>query len=422
MALGLLIGMGRVLWQPVAENPRETNFWWRVVTHVTEGTGYTSCVSGYFPFCNDSNVSAMQEPAPVMVFSLVAAPTRGSFQAARFLEIALHVCVIAAIFLVTREWANATTGLLAAFLWVIYPPEIKLIGLVGGEILAAACLTFGIFFLLRASRTQLRHHWILAGICVSLSVMSRSALLPVALLLIGGMAVANTHRSTLLARLRPSVILSGVILAFLLPWLVRNTIVLGGPVMGTTLTGYNLYRHNFILGTDNYLRYVGSDEGERAVKELIAGHPELQGTENEREMDAFYRRQALRIIGAHPLRYLNLSLYRFLPLWFDWQVAEAYGRPTNMLRYALMVFQGLLLLGAFVGINGAWSRAWPLALSPLVVTLAYMCVVGQMRYVVPIMPLVLSLSAAGYLRLANDLGARLGFRPSWREWIHARST
>ena len=56
---------------------------------------------------------------------------------------------------------------------------------------------------------------------------------------------------------------------------------------------------------------------------------QLTGTENEAQMDSFYFANALHLIFQYPGNYLKLSVYRFLPLWFDTGVKAAYGQsPT----------------------------------------------------------------------------------------------
>jgi len=186
-----------------------------------------------------------------------------------------------------------------------------------------------------------------------------------------------------------------IALAMMTPWIVRNKIVLGSPVAGTTLTGYNLYRHNYMLGSDDYLRYIAGEEAHQAILALIVRLPDLRGTENEAQMDKVYMREALKVIAAHPVRYVQLAVYRFLPLWFDWKIDEAYGSRSPHLDYYEMAVQAFLLITASIAVWKTWKCSWPLWSSILVFSLAYMAVVGQLRYLVVVMPLVMSLSAAG---------------------------
>jgi len=170
-------------------------------------------------------------------------------------------------------------------------------------------------------------------------------------------------------------------------------------VVGSSLTGYNLYRHNYMIDKPHYFRYVGPEEGYRAIKDLIARHPELRGDENEAQMDLVYRSAGLQIIKSHPIQYILLSGYRFFPLWFDWGLAEAYGRPTNRYDILIMVLHGILLSLALLGAQEKLKSTWPLWGSILVLSLVYMAVDARLLYVLPVMPLVISLSAVGANRL-----------------------
>jgi hypothetical protein len=214
-------------------------------------------------------------------------------------------------------------------------------------------------------------------------------------LLWDGWAAARKQAARFIKRLWASVLLVLVVFAMMLPWLVRNTIVFGSPVLGTTLNGYNLYRHNYMLGSDDYLRYIAGEEAHQAILALIGRHPELRGTENEAQINNIYMREALKVIAAHPVRYAQLVVYRFLPLWFDWQIDEAYGAPSPHLDYYEMAVQAFLLITALIAVWKTWKRSWPLWTSIIVYCLGYMAVVGQLRYLVGVMPLVMSISATG---------------------------
>jgi hypothetical protein len=183
------------------------------------------------------------------------------------------------------------------------------------------------------------------------------------------------------------------------PWALRNEIVLGRPVLGSTLTGYNIYRHNYQLDTDDYLRYVGPDEGKRAVEMLIARRTDLTGLENEAQMDAIYREEGLKIIWAHPGKYLLLSMFRFFPLWFNWDIGKVYGAPPGFLDYSIIFIQLSLLFLAIYGTRGRIWDSLPFWVCIIATCAAYMLIDSQLRYLIQIMPLVITLSAKGFINL-----------------------
>jgi hypothetical protein len=383
--------------------------WWTIALNLTHRQGYALCNHSYFPFCGpDNQITASSEPAPVFLFAGIALLTRDSLVAASFAEVFLYILVMWGVFALTKEWATPRAALLAAVLWAIYPPALRLIPLFSGDLMATVGVTLGMVFLLRARKTDRTWDWLATGIGLGVGVMSRSAVLVVVATVMLGLILERLQGwKNSRNWLRPVLLVSLFVAAMMIPWMVRNEIVLGKPVLGSTLTGYNIYRHNYMLGSTNYFRYVGGEEGLQAVNALLARRPDLLGTENEAQMDAIYRQEGLKIIRAHPAQYGLLSAFRFFPLWFNWQVNEAYGARTTRSDYAIMLFQALLLILSALGIRGKTWRTWPLWASVVATSLAYMTIVSQLRYLVPVMPLVISLGAAGGLRLLGKVA------PAW---------
>ena len=399
--LALALNIVSIINQPPTMNSGETSHWWPLILNLIHDRGYAMCEPEYFPFCSPSNqLTASREPVPVFIFAAVALLANEPFLAASIIEIGLYLAILLFTFLLTRVLANSRAALVAALLWATYIPGIELVPQVSGDLLACLFLTSSVFFVMRARKTDRWRDWLSAGIGMGLGILSRSAMifiLPVLGfgLLWEGWATARKQWARFVKRIWTSVVMILIVLAMLLPWLVRNTIVLGSPISGTTLSGYNLYRHNYMLGNDDYLRYIAGEEANQAVQTLIAHLPELRGTENEAQMNNIYMQEALKVIEAHPVRYAQLVIYRFLPLWFDWQIDEAYGARTPHLDYYEMIVQAFLLITALIAVWKTWKLSWPLWVSIIVYCLAYMAVVGQLRYLIGVMPIVISLSAMG---------------------------
>jgi 4-amino-4-deoxy-L-arabinose transferase-like glycosyltransferase len=399
--LGILLAIISLINRPPSLQFGETDSWWTIALNVIHGHGYSLCMTQYFPFCGPANqVTAMREPVPVLLFATAAWIGRESLWIAAIVEAIVYLAMIPSVYFLTREWSDSRSAVIAAFLWVIYLPALELIPQVSGDLLAALCTTVGILFVLRARKTRSALHWILAGTALGLAVLSRSAILVITLLVISGQTIESWHQHLKLRHtVQPALIIAGCLIVIMTPWLLRNGLALGRPILGSSLASYNLYRHNHVIGKNHYFRYVGPEEAAQAIEHLISRHPNLRGDENEAEMDLIYRSEALQIIRAHPAQYALLSAYRFFPLWFDWKIAEAYGRSTNRYAYLIMVLQAMLLLLALVGIKKMGSLTWPLWGSILIISLAYMAVDARLLYLMPVMPLVISLSARGASKL-----------------------
>jgi hypothetical protein len=394
---------------PPAANAGENDTWWVIAVNLAHGDGYSLCLERYFPFCGPSNqATATREPLPVLLFAGLALLGGESLWVAVVAEFLIYLSILVLIYFLTHEWSNPRAALLAASLWGLYIPAHELISQVSGDLLAALLVGMGILYVMRARTSRHPRDWLLAGTCLGLATVSRSGMLVVAGLVIGGVVLESfSMRLGLREIVTPTLMLSSLLILFMVPWLIRNRLVLGRPVLGSSLIGYNLYRHNYMIDTDNYFRHVGGQEGLAATEALLNRRTDLIGIENEAQMDLIYRAEAIHLIRTYPTRYLLLSAYRFLPLWFNWGYPEAYGREPLRMDYVIMVYQGILLLLALFGLYRTVWRTWPLWGSILAVSLMYMAVDARLLYLTPIMPLVISLSAGGGTHLLRKLVNRV---------------
>lgn len=429
LMLILALSTIRLIFQLPSLKTGETAGWWPEIDGVEDGQGFSGCLPQYFPFCSPTNqTSAAREPMPVLLFAGVSHLTHGSFFAASLVQVALDLAIAVCVYGLACEVASRSTALLAVLLWALYLPAIGTeIGQVTGNLLAALCTTAGAYFFVRARRTGRAWEWLAAGGCFGLATLSRSALASIALILSLGLLIAalpmvtgffrsvrgvlaimiafgvralnlplvRAPGTSLRRSLRPAVLFVLAFSVTISPWMVRNAVVFGRPVLGSTLTGYNLYRENSQLPTGHYLHFVAGTEADQAVASLFTRRTDLTGKETEAQMDAVYREEALRIIEAYPARYALLSLARLPMLWFNWTVPQGYGMSYGLHGYLYACQQALLLLAALWGTKYLRRQAWPLVGTVAAVTLVNMLVIGRLYLLFPVMPLVIILAAAG---------------------------
>jgi len=391
------------------------NRWWQIAVNLSRGLGYEACKPIYFPFCGlDNQITSMREPLPVFLFALISRLTGESLLAAAVAGVVVNILIIPALFSLTVEIANRRVGLLAALLWAVYLAPMRLAyNLISGDLFAALFLTVGLIFFMRARKTGRVLHWLAAGTCNGLAILSSSAFLMIALVLAAGLVLwpplaRSSNDETRIRRLRSLAIFTLTVVVMISPWVIRNFIVFHRPVIGSTLAGYYLLRQNHQLPQADYVRFVSGAEFFPVLEEMLERRTDLKGTENEAQMDLVYRQEALNIIRAYPIRYLVLSGARFLMLWFNWKVNEEYNKQNNQVDQLILLQHGLLLSGALVGLSGrirdSWRAVWPLATCMAVYNLLYMAVMAHIPYIIPIMPLFVSLSAIGIAR----------FLPAWQ--------
>ncbi len=361
----------------------------------------------YFPLCDDDNqLTASVEPLPVLLFAglmwLFGTGT-GAVVAVVGQQVLGLLTAVILYHILQHLFHNPAISLLGTFLWATYLPMITLALYLEAEILFTCLLLLAIWAFLHSLETGSKLTWAAAGFCWGLATLSRSITLYFPLIML---LVAAAHRPTLR---RHAAGMGLALLAFgltLTPWVIRNTQVFGTFLPGNTLVGYNLYRHNYFLGDDDFLHYGYAKDADPVIRQLIATTPNLGGNENEVEMDAFYKAEAIKIIKAYPVRYLQLSLYRFAALWTDFEVQR------GQLFWQLVAVENvaLLVLAGLTAVRHLPHK--PLTLLPLILLIAYFAathsfIIARMRYIMPILPLVMGLAAAEGERWLQPLGQRL---------------
>ncbi len=394
LALGILLILPIFLSVPGRSLFATDNGSWTIASNLLHGRGYSACDGDYFPFCSPTNqATAMREPLPVflMALAMLISPSAYSVLVMQSLFYLGTALVIYAIL----HRNDRRIALLAAFLWTVSLPVLSEIDHDNGELAAAFFLSLGLFHFLKGRNGAGTWQWILAGAFLGLASLSRTVLLGVSVglglaLLVTGIKDSNRSWGQ---KLLPSLLLLSMVGFTVAPWIIRNHIVFGQPVIGSTLTGYNVLRMNHIIASDNFQpHYVGSTEGYAVVNQLIETS-DLSGLENEAQMQSLYMHTGLEIILQNPLRYVGLSLYRFLPLWFNTSVDLAYNVKPRLMDHFAVIQQALLLIAVVISIGKKPGKNWPFILTLVLGSGAYMAIGAQLRYLVDFMPVVVILAA-----------------------------
>ena len=405
MALVIFLGFSVMSVRPLDLTEGLNPNWWEIIHNVEIGNGYKGCETSYFPGCQlTPQETAMREPLPVLMYVLMARLTSNSPFALQFQQVLYNMLTLFALFFLGKELRDTTTGLLAAIAWAIYLPVLRVEAHLNGDVLAALLVTTGVLMFVRAVKRGYLKDWLAFGLLFGLAILSRTATMLVAFALIGGymLYLLWTKRKAAFTHTIPirNILISLGLLVFTVsPWVIRNWIVFGEPVIGTTLVGYNLYRHNSDVTVEVMPHYVGSDQATVEIEKFIVEHPELLTPLNEAQVDRIYRDGAIARIVSYPEEYIELFFYRFLPLWFNIGVLEQYDKSMTFLDY-LIVFEQLILLILFLYAvrKGDWFTRL-IASSILVFVLSYMAVDSQLRYLLPVAPLVLVIGVFGLTNL-----------------------
>lgn len=394
LTAALLIGVVR-LWQvPPEVYKGQTDNYWPMAEGLLDGKGFSLCYPLYFPLCSEqNNATAMREPLPVVLFAGVAAITGRSLQAALVLQLIAHLAIVLLLYRWVRSFASERWALIAATVWALYPPSLQTVPQLSGDLIGTALFLAAAIATQRARDKGRAGAWAAVGVLLGLAVLCRSVLIITVLpwaILAWRSAAGGQRRSRLAAAA-----LVGCLALVVSPWVVRNAVVFHRFWPGTSMNGYNLFRNNYQVRDGQPPHYVAATEAQDMMNALLGRRTDLRGNENEAEMDRVYMEEGRKALAANPMGYVTLSLYRFIPLWTNWGVPQQYGRPVTLFDHA-MLWQQLLLLVLLI--FGAWRAgpvAWPWLAAIVLQVLAYMAVVAQVRYLLPVMPLVIGMAVWG---------------------------
>lgn len=400
LCLFLVLGLYEINGHPVSMEDGQTDNFWPLANHLLDGQGYTLCYPLYFPFCpqGDATPTAMREPLPTLLFAGAAAISGRSLWFALHIQLLLGLATVWLLHRFTLRLAGARAAALATLAWAAYLPFVMLHSQLSGDVTGTFMILLSAVVLQQAERTGALKHYLLAGATLGLAALSRSSMLLMAL---PWCAVA--WRSARGERMRPAIVrmvaIGATMAVVLAPWALRNHAVFGRWWLGTSMNGYNVFRMNYQVGTDEPLHYVDSFEADTMLHDLLARHPELTGEENEAAMDKVYQAEGMAQIRKAPLKYMRLCGYRFFQLFTNIGVKTTYGVELNTTDHVMLVQQLAYLALAFTGIAWGFRAHWPWLLAIGVQVAGYTALVAQGRYLTPVMPLLIAFAGLALDRL-----------------------
>lgn len=332
-------------------------------------------------------------------YPLLIAACGADVRAVRVVQAALDASIVAAVYILARRWMSRRAGLIAAGLVAVNPFLIYFSGLILSETLFAAMLAWGVLLL----TSDARRKWIWGAVLLALSIYVRpsAVALPVVLAVAaGGLGRDGSAKAAPTRWLtRPATVAAFVVVA-LLPWAIRNRLVLGQWIWLTTNGGITRYD-----GFNPTNSTGGSDQSFVFSRELQhLRRPELR----EVERDAAYARRAnewiVETLRTRPLWLVELTARKIARTWSPVPLSQEYGGRALYVAAAAaysIPFDLLVLGGLFFGRLPRSAKTF-LLLPALYFTLIHAASVGSLRYRVPIEPLLAILGAAAVWGRGRD--------------------
>lgn len=366
----------------------DQNEYLQIGRSVLHGNGFIFLDSRF-----NSSVRAFRTPG----YPLLVAGCGGNVRAIRTVQALLDTSTVLAIFLLASCFMLGRIGPLIGAAFVAFNPYlIYFAGLVLSETLFTAMLAWAMLLLARGRQRQSPRQWILGGFLLSLGILVRPSVVALPVLL--GLLSVFLNRTTLPAyqrsvraqpawRLPPGLVMLFLTIISLLPWVIRNRVVLGRWIWLDTNSGFTLY--------DGYNPNATGGSDQTFINRL----PELQRL-GEVERDTYLSGEAAAYARAHPRRVLELIGAKLIRTWSPVPLSQEYGKPALRaiaLAYSIP-FDALVLFGLFRCRLGRAVKLFLMA-PAVYFTVVHALTVGSLRYRIPAEPplavLIAALAAGG---------------------------
>jgi 4-amino-4-deoxy-L-arabinose transferase-like glycosyltransferase len=337
---------------------------------------------------------------------------------ARIVEALLGVAAIVVVFLLGKRIACRPAGLIAAFAVAVYPPFIHSTGELMSEPAAIFTLPAAVLAFLWASEPERRlRAWLLPGFLFGLTALIRPEYLVVA----GAFALLAAIRVGRDRGWRPgfagAALLVVAMLVPIVPWAVRNTVVLGRVVPISTGGGKALYVGTYLPADGEYQRvkallverYLHRNLAPNSTAldrvdptplfdRVAARYPNLS---RDSALGKIGKQNFSHYFGEDPFGYLGMTARKVGRMWSS-GVGEAMSSTAGRAVQLLIVALALAGLGVL-----AWRRWW-WELTAMATPIVLVTAVGAASLAAPrrnevLMTLVFPLAAAALSRGAAAL-------------------
>jgi 4-amino-4-deoxy-L-arabinose transferase-like glycosyltransferase len=331
---------------------------------------------------------------------------------ARIVELLLGLAAIFVVYLLGRRIACGPAGLLAAFAVAVYPPFIHSTGALYSEPPAILTLPAAVLAFLWAGEQERLRAWLLPGLLFGLTALIR----PEYLLVGAAFAVLALVKVGRERGWRPGLAGAALLVAALLlpivPWTIRNEIVLNRTVPISTGGGKALYVGTFLPADGEYQRvkailarrylHRDLDPHSEALEKVnptplfnrvAARYPDLP---RDSALGKIGKQNLSRYFGEDPIEYAAMTARKAWRMWSA-GIGEAMESSAGRVVQTLVVALALAGLGVL-----AWRRRW-WELIAMATPLVLVTAVGAASLAAPrrnevLMTLIFPLAAAALSR------------------------
>jgi Dolichyl-phosphate-mannose-protein mannosyltransferase len=352
---------------------------------------------------------------------------------ARIVELLFGLAAIVIVYLLGKRINCRPAGLIAAFGVAVYPPFIHSTGALFSEPAAMFTLPAAVLAFLWASdsgQTMPRAggavRWLVPGLLFGVTAMIRPEYLLVGVAFVALAVMREGMRRGWKPGVAAAALLAVGLLLPIVPWMVRNAVVLDRVVPISTGGGKALYVGTYLPADGEYQRvkallvkrYLGRDlePGSEALERVnptplfdrvAERYPELPRDE---ALGKIGKDNLYDYLGEDPLGYTGMTVRKVWRMWSG-GVGEAMGTTAGRGAQVLIVLLGLVGLAVL----GARRRWWELV--AMATPIALVTAVGAASLAAPrrnevLMTLIFPLAGVALARV----GAAISSSPRWSSW------
>jgi 4-amino-4-deoxy-L-arabinose transferase-like glycosyltransferase len=311
--------------------------------------------------------SAFRPPAYPVLMALIWKIFGETLTPVRLFQIALFVIMAICYTCITLMYFGRFAAALTAVVLSVYPLFVFMTTEIATESLymTLASIVFALTFMLLDNKQKVTNKAVVAfaaGLCCGAGILTRPNMVFIFLLL---QTFLILHLFGLSKRtgnwIAPSIGLWAGTFLVLTPWLIRNQLQIGAPVLTTNLD-YNLFRGTFDLApsTPNDAFFVKVFRDHHVMYEQDLENPnnrQLLISEVESERNA--RAAALAIIWSNPISWLKERMRNLVYLWLNlqWDPELIEKRPITLAAAisVSIIYYGMLMISV-IGSIWIWRN------------------------------------------------------------------
>jgi len=350
-------------------------------------------------FISNPNYPTLVPPLTALFTAAIQYVFDGSLLAVKIFQILLDAVTVILIFAIARSFLPYSAAILGSLAVSVYPFNAFTTLYIGTEMLFSFFLIAFTYVSIRAFQTNSLKLFLLSGLILGLSVMTRGTTLffPLFMLLF----ILWYYKSLDITVINKGMMFIIGFILIMTPWSIRNIVVLDAFIPASTpgLPVLNGASEEFWVIKDRnreypkYFEYLEESKG-------------IQAPDNPSwvEKGNFYKQAAITKYRERwenePLSYIPFLVKKFARLWYATETGNrhAFILIANLPIY-LFALYGLWLLVN----NNIRISFFPITILAYFV-LIHTAVYTLFRFLVPVMPFIIIIAAYGFISLLDKLG------------------